>query len=305
MKKILVIYYTQSGQLLNILKSVLAPLEKDGDQFSIDYEELKPVPSYPFPWSVLSFFDVQPEAVLEVPTDLEPFGFDPKTDYDLIVLGYQSWFLSPSIPTTSFLLSPEARKVMEGKPVVTINGCRNMWLYAQESIKNRLKNLNAHLILNIPLVDRSPNWASVISVPFWMFTAKKQFFKFLPSAGVSNEDIKNASKFGNVIKDYLAPDNPDLKANLSLDHPAEVEKRFVVVEKSAKRIFRVWARFIRLFGKPGSLTRKPIILIFTIYMFTVISLFFFINKGVFFLIKTFKGKELERRADYFAKNLSD
>ena len=41
MKKVLVVYYSQSGQLKEILDSTLAPL-READHVSIEYEEIKP-----------------------------------------------------------------------------------------------------------------------------------------------------------------------------------------------------------------------------------------------------------------------
>ena len=55
MKKVLVVYYTQSGQLLEILRSLMGPLEESG-RVSVTYEELRPVPKFPFPWKPLEFF---------------------------------------------------------------------------------------------------------------------------------------------------------------------------------------------------------------------------------------------------------
>ena len=47
MKKALIIYYSQTGQLKKIVDFVTSPLR---DDFELIFEELKPVPPYPFPW---------------------------------------------------------------------------------------------------------------------------------------------------------------------------------------------------------------------------------------------------------------
>ncbi|WP_233267327.1 hypothetical protein [Paraglaciecola sp. L3A3] len=57
----------------------------------------------------------------------------------MIILTYQVWFLSPSIPIASFLQSEPAKKLFKDTPVVTIIGCRGMWLMAQEKVKTLLK----------------------------------------------------------------------------------------------------------------------------------------------------------------------
>ena len=66
MKKILVIYYSQSGQLTEIVRSVLRPLEKN-EAISVTYEELRPIKQFPFPWTRHEFLDAFPEAFQEIP----------------------------------------------------------------------------------------------------------------------------------------------------------------------------------------------------------------------------------------------
>jgi hypothetical protein len=44
-----------------------------------------------------------PECILGVPPEIEPPGFDPIEPFDLVVLAYQVWFLSPSLPVQGFL----------------------------------------------------------------------------------------------------------------------------------------------------------------------------------------------------------
>ena len=303
MKHILVIYYTQSGQLRNILDSFLKPLSQKNEDYSITYEELKPNPAYPFPWSYLSFVDVQPESVLEIPTELSPLQFDSSKKYDLIVFGYQPWFLSPSIPATSFFSTPQAARVLKDTPVITINGCRNMWLHAQESIKNQLNKHNAKLILNIPLSDNSPNSVSAITIVFWLLTGKKQYFKFLPEAGVSREDIEDLSRFGIVIENHLSQGSLEKRTNLSAEYPAPVEQRLIFIENTGKRIFKIWARVIRRFGGPGSVRRKPVVLIFSIYLIVVMTIFFPINKLSFLLQKIFNKRKLQTATTYYSKNI--
>src|ERR1700753_3342459 len=118
-KKILAIYYTQTGQLGDIVNNFMLPFEQAG--FTVEKVIINPVTKFTFPWSSDSFFDAMPESVLSKPTELEPFVLK-ETKYDLIVLGYQPWFLSPSIPTTSLLENESFKKALDNTPVITIIG---------------------------------------------------------------------------------------------------------------------------------------------------------------------------------------
>ena len=60
--------------------------------------------------------------------------------YDLIIFGYQPWFLSPSLPATALLKNETFKKIMKNSPIVTVIGARNMWLNSQESVKQLIKD---------------------------------------------------------------------------------------------------------------------------------------------------------------------
>ena len=97
MKRVLVVYYTQSGQLKEIIDSVLSPLT----EVTIDFLPIDTAEPFPFPWTDEAFFGAFPESYLQIPQPLKPFQVA-HTDYDLVILGYQVWYLSPSIPFNSF-----------------------------------------------------------------------------------------------------------------------------------------------------------------------------------------------------------
>ena len=109
-KKVLVIYYSQSGQLGDILNSLTGPLKAAGN--TVETIRVQPEKAYPFPWTGKSFFAVMPDCVLEKTTELEPIQLK-EPAYDLVVLGYQAWFLSPSIPSNSILKNPSVKAVIK------------------------------------------------------------------------------------------------------------------------------------------------------------------------------------------------
>ena len=130
---------------------------------------------------------------------MKPFSFDPDAKFDLVILAYQVWYLSPSLPVTGFLRSPEAR-VMKDTPVVTVIGCRDMWLTAQEKVKNHLARVGAKLIDSAVLVDQGKRMTTFITTPRWLMRGKKEgFWRVFPPGGVSQKDIRGVSRFGRAI----------------------------------------------------------------------------------------------------------
>ena len=80
MKRILILYYTQSGQLLSILQSLATPLIRAGHM--IRFEEIQPVEKFPFPWSSYQFFNAFPEVFSQKPQSLKSLSTKATNGYD-------------------------------------------------------------------------------------------------------------------------------------------------------------------------------------------------------------------------------
>lgn len=300
MKKILVIHYSQTGQLTRILDSIVTPLKTDAS-VSITYEELKPEKPFPFPWNSKDFFDAFPESVLEKPIEMQPLKVNPAEHFDLVILGCQVWFLSPSLPLTGFLQSKEAAQLLKNKKVITVSGTRNMWLNAQESVKKKLKELNASLVGNIALIDRAPNLVSVATIVGWLFyNTKEKYMGFLPPSGVSEKDIREASRFGETILEALNTNQfADLQPKLISQGGVMIVKTLVNLELRGKMIFRKWAKFIAAKGGPGNPDRRTRTKIFAWYLpigLFVLSPFAFTISCIFMLLMPEKTK---KQLEYF------
>jgi len=248
-RKILAIYYTQTGQLAEIINNISAQLISEND--TVEYVQIKPVNDYPFPWNGEQFFSIMPDCVLDVTTALQPFELKEKK-YDLILLGYQPWFLSPCIPVNSLLDDPSFKAILKNTPVITITGARNMWINAFQRIKNKLQLNGAKLVGNIALVDKHANIISLATISYWMFKGlKDKYLGLFPKPGVSDEDIKNASLLGEIIQKHLQTNTLDsLQEDIKNNKGVEVVYRLMFIENTAKRLFNLWANFIAKQNKP-------------------------------------------------------
>lgn len=282
MKKVLIVYYSQTGQLKNIIDAVAEPLKTECQLF---FEELKPVTDFPFPWTGMSFFQTFPESVQEIPCQLEPFKNDPELDYDLIILAYQVWYLSPSIPVNSFLKSAAAKKFLNGKPVITLLGVRNMWIMAQERVKTMIADAGGKLAGNIVMNDPTGNLTSVVTIVRWMTTGEKAPFRWMgkrfPAAGVPEEVIGRGSELGGIILYYVLSDNyKELQMRLVEKGAVAVDPVLYRIEKTGKRIFGIWSKLILKKGKYNELSRTGRLKAFKYYLFAVIFLVSPIVSGI-------------------------
>jgi hypothetical protein len=303
MKKILVVYYSQSGQLTQIVRSVLAPLEKEKG-ILIVFEELRPRKQYPFPWTRHEFCDAFPESFLEIPCELEPLKFNPDDEFDLVILAYTVWYLSPSIPITAFLQSPEAKKVIRNRPVITLIGCRNMWLSAQEKVKRRVNAMGGNLRGNIVLMDRTWNLVGIATIAYWMFSGKKErFLKVFPPPGVSDQDIRDAERFGHILLESWRTAKFDLdQEKLNLQGAVKVVPAYILFEQRIQKVFSIWSGFIRRKGGPMSPARKFRVRLFFYYLLLAIVLLAPLATLVSGLVRIFRREKIKTAVEYFSQS---
>lgn len=256
MKKILVIHYSQTGQLTDVLRSLCAPLTAAGH--IVDHMAIEPVEPFAFPWTRKRFFGVFPEAVNGDPIDLKPIA--PSSEhYDLIILGYTIWYLNPSIPVHSFLIHPDAVAYIKDRPVLTVIGARNMWVHAQQKVRGLVAGLGGRVVGNILAEDRSPNMVSLVTIIRWMFWGRKDPFLVFPAAGIRSVDIESMGRFAPEIARHLEQGTIEhMNAALLAKGSARIKPSLLVLEKRAIVLFGKYRNYIlaKVHQDPASRQRR-------------------------------------------------
>lgn len=331
--RILIIYYSQTGQLRDILDSMLHDVSGELD---ITYAAIQPEKAWPFPWTASSFFDAMPESVLEQPAPVK--RLDPAIlagEYDMVILGWQPWFLHPSQPITAFMQSPDATAVLNGRPVVTVIGSRNMWLNAGEKIKAGLQRCGGRHVGNIVLTDTNTNLISLLTIIRWSFSGKREATRWLPQAGVQDKDIKATARFGRPLleaakaqakarltpvetahfgrsmnglpapapevhgKALLIPELQLLHERLLQLGAIDLNTGLVLLEQRGIKNFRFWARYIREKGGPGAPERKARVTQFKRLLLTAIFVLSPLSALTAFIQRNLQKKRLQRDVAYF------
>lgn len=296
MFKILAINYSQSGQLNEIVDNFLIPIKNDSN-FDIDRIVFDLEKPFPFPWTNDAFFDAMPESVKEIEQPLQKINYKHEK-YDLVIFGYQPWFLSPSIPSSSILQNEEFKQRIENSEVITLVGARNMWLNSQESVKTYLKEANATLIGNVPLIDKTNNFISAITILYWMLSGKKEkFLGIFPKPGVSDEEIKEMSTFGNIfLKAQKTGELKHLQEKFLATNKIKISTSLMFVELRGKELFKIWAKLVLSKEK----ARKFWI---TLYKYYLLFAFFIVAPILLTILNIFvfpfTKSYFERKKSYF------
>lgn len=299
-KRILVVHYSQTGQLDRVVKSIAAPLQASS-LCELSYLNLVPVKPYPFPWPFFTFINAFPEAAHEKGCELVAIPKDLVRQYDLVIIGYQVWYLAPANPITAFLQSAEAEIILKDTPVITAIACRNMWLMAQEKVKKHLQRLQGKLIGNIALVDKAGAAMSFLATPIWVLSGSQGPYPLgIPNAGVNNEDIENSRRFGDAIVKRFEDQGALDETLLQGLNAVQVDVRLIATEKIATKSFFIWGKLFLLCGSPDKLPRKILALVYAAFLIlmilTVVPINFLFKK----LLAPFSKERDAKARRYFA-----
>jgi hypothetical protein len=239
--------YTQTGQLDEVLSALLTPVEKAGAE--ITAIAVRPAVAYPFPWRVRRFFGIFPEAVDPAATVGFTLDPEPPPDPDLVVLGYQVWYLAPSVPVRSLL----AARPFDGADVLGVAVCRNMWYSAAIEVQRLLAAGGARLIGTVAAVDTAPAAVTFVTTLRWLLRGHREPFWRFPRAGVSDAELARVGRLGEALAAALTNPDPDpahgpgerARAVLRSHDTAPIDVPIAAGDLIAGRAFQTWGRLIR------------------------------------------------------------
>lgn len=266
--KIALFHYSQTGQALQAARQLFATTPGA----EVVYKPIRPLRAYPYPWTKEEFFDVFPETRLCLPpSGIEPIDFSDVLDAALVVIVGQSWFLSPSLPLQSFFADAAVKAYLSGRRVVFLNACRNMWLMTSRWLRSYFKQTGAQWVGHIVLQDHAPNLVSAATIVRWLMHGRKEATRLLPAAGIAGQDLKGASRFGQLIADAAGHGDYDsLQGRLLASGAISYAPSILFIERVGHRIFGLWAKFIRRKGHMGDPRRRRRVLLFYYYLLFVL-----------------------------------
>jgi hypothetical protein len=179
-----------------------------------------------------------------------------------------------------------------------------MWLHGQERIKDYFRKVGANLVGNIVLTDTNPNLISVLTIIRWSFKGKKEASGLLPAAGVQENDIRRASRFGMPLLRHLMENKLDiLQKELLMMGAIHLKPGLVILERRGMTNFRKWAKYIREKGGPGAPERQGRVTMFNRLLIVAIFILSPISSLTAWIQLQLQRSHLLKDVEYF-KNLS-
>jgi len=269
MNRVLILYYSQSGEVANIASLFANELSRTGVEVTI--ERLNPKTAYPYPWrSIRRFFDAMPESVLGLPPPLRSPEYDPTSRFRLVVLAYPVWFLSPALPMQAFFRLPHA-EVLRGTETVTITVSRAMWQRASERIKGLLATAGAVHCDNVVVTHHGSPLLTLVSTPrALLFGLKDSFLGIFPRPGVADSDRARVRGLAAVMAQRLRSDRSFGGSLLGGEPAVSITRWLVGPELLASYCFYGSAIAIRALGSIHPALRALGVYAFAVFLLVLI-----------------------------------
>jgi hypothetical protein len=269
MTRVLVLYYSQSGETVRIAKIFAEELGAAGA--AVELAGIEPHVPYPYPWrSIVRFFDAMPDAVLGNTIELSPVPVDPSRRFDLIVLAYPVWFLSPATPVRSFFRSRYAR-VLRDTDVLTISVSRAMWQRASIAMAGLLAAAGARHSDNIAVTHQGSPIATLVSTPRALLSGKSDsLLGVFPDAGVAGRDLTRVQHLAAVAARRLMAGRTPGTPLLAGEPTVSVKRWLAVPELLARYCFHGAAVTIEALGRISRGLRVAGVIGFAIFLVLLI-----------------------------------
>jgi hypothetical protein len=139
---VLFVYYTYTQQTLKIVEAMAGVLRDRGCEVTLAAIEFTDpryagrFKEFPMPHPFRELVGMIPaESPRRRPAKIHVPDVVTERDYDLVVIGSPTWWLSTDVPVRSFLQSDTAGQVLKGKPFAAAVCCRRYWKHNLKTVR--------------------------------------------------------------------------------------------------------------------------------------------------------------------------
>src|SRR5215210_599431 len=138
--RVLLLYYSfthQAEKVAEVMSTLLAERGCDVDQAAIEFTDSRYRDRFSrFPWgrAFLTVITMLPAQLRRATGEIRVPDEAKRGDYDFVVIGSPTWWLTTNMPIRSYLKSDEANALLDDTPFTGFVVCRRYW-------KNNLKTV--------------------------------------------------------------------------------------------------------------------------------------------------------------------
>lgn len=197
-KRALVLYFSMTEQAEKAAGAIKRGLEAEG--VSVDVSLIEPVKPYIFPFkSRLGFFKLSLNVWRGQKIKIKPLEVNPD-NYDMIILGTQTWWMSPALPVRAVFNDVGNKHIFEGRNVAVFVVSRGLWQGNLRMTLGSLRKFGANIVDTIPLQHRGKEPYRLITLGGYLLTGKEfkpdWLKKILYHYGLDEVELQRAEAFG-------------------------------------------------------------------------------------------------------------
>jgi menaquinone-dependent protoporphyrinogen IX oxidase len=210
--KVLLLYYSYTGQAKKVLDAAAEVFRARGCEVTeapIEFTD----PRYAERFSRFPMRSVWPEFLGMLPAQTLKRTGDIRTpeavrtgSYDLICIGSPTWWDTVSMPLRTFLMSHEARPVLDGKRFAVFVVCRRKWRKNLAGVRKLAEKKGGRYVDGIHFTYPGGELPSMLSLTSYLGTGEyrdRYLGMKLPPTNINDEHLEEARRFAGRVADKV------------------------------------------------------------------------------------------------------
>jgi hypothetical protein len=166
-------------------------------------------------------------------------------------------------------------QAFDGRAVVGLVACRNMWYSAALEVKQLLQAAGGRYVGTIAAVDTASAGVTFVTTLRWLLAGKREASWGFPRAGVGTDELDRLALLGERLAE-LAPEQAEpaseealadrVRDVLAAHDAAPVNTPLAAADLLAGKVFRVWGRAVRAAGRRGEVQRTALTGAFIVWL---------------------------------------
>jgi menaquinone-dependent protoporphyrinogen IX oxidase len=210
--QVLFVYYTYTKQTLKVVDTMAEVMRDRGVDAHfgpidfVDPRYADRFKTFPMPHPFLEVLGMIPAELRRKPAEIRIPDVVTERDYDLVVIGSPTWWLSTNVPIRSFLESETAATALNGTPFAAAVACRRYWKHNLKTVRRLGAARGGNYIDGIHFRYQGGQVRSLLSLISYLGSGqyrKKYLGVKIPPTNLQEQHLSDARTFADGLADRI------------------------------------------------------------------------------------------------------
>ena len=210
---VLFAYYSYTNQTKKVLDAMAQVLQDHDCEVTFASIQLtdaryeKRFESFPLKKPYREMFGMIPAELRDKPVDIVVPDAVTEREYDLVVIGAPTWWLSTDVAMRTFMESDKAKQLLKGKPFATVICCRRYWKHNNKTLQRKGKESGGVFADGIHFTYQGGQVHSLLSLLSYLGTGEyreKYLGVKIPRTNIQDYHLDQAREFAGKLVKRLA-----------------------------------------------------------------------------------------------------